>query len=437
MRILKKVIIAGTTVLAMFGTTFAVCASENGITPGVTVEKSEDSATGYVATFVYEDAKADSVQLSGAFTFYFDEKEVRGVTPAEYYTPDQWQNGMLEAGDESLTVDMEKVEGTDYWMTSLPLPSGHYQYVYVVNEGDESNKIGDPANPKEASGVENGSEYGRSTFFVPYDEEKQSDSIDFSYMAPREDGQKGTVTYTTFTDVNGDTMPLGVYLPYGYDAEAEKPYKVLYLSHGAGGNECDWFGGGSVNDIFDNLIGEGKTEPVVIVTMNNGIYRDPDPSVFGFSGSIITDNLVNHIMPYIEENYHVSSEPQDRAFAGLSMGGRATTNIMYRVPEKFGYFGIFSGADPQYDLSTVDLDAVRKNVIFIGAGIYDFGYVSCDDNARMTRDDNGNDRFTVTGLKEAFEANDIDYNFAEVWGSHDWMVWPQLIRTFAENYLWK
>lgn len=421
---LKKSIVAASFTTALMGMSTVINAAEaEDLIPGVTVVADENSATGYTATFVYEDADAEQVQLRGAFTFYYDEPAIRGGAPKIYATPDEWANGMFEAGDESLTVDMEKVEGTDYWTTSMPLPSGHYQYVFLVN-GDSETKLEDPTNPMEASGVENGFHYDRSTFYVPYDAEKQSESIDFSYMAPREDGQSGEVTYTNYTDVNGNAAPLGVYVPYGYDENSEEPYKVLYLSHGGGGNETDWFAGGSVDYIFDNLIADGTTDPVILVTMNN--------AALDWDFEVIVDNLVNHIIPFVEENYNVSTEADDRAFAGLSMGGMTASNVLFRAPEEFGYVGIFSGSDAAFDVSTVDFDAVKDTTILLGGGIYDFGlvpgyYVSLDEE----------DWFTVSGLKAVLDENDVTYGWAEAFGDHDWNTWPQLIKVFAEEYLWK
>jgi enterochelin esterase-like enzyme len=328
---------------------------------------------------------------------------------------------MFEAGDESLVVDMEKVEGTDYWTTSMPLPGGHYQYVFLV-DGDTENKLEDPTNPREASGVENGNCYDRSTFYVPRDEEKQSDSVDFTFMAPREDGQSGTVEYVNYTDVNGDEAPLGIYLPYGYDADSETPYKVVYLSHGGGGYECDWFAGGSVDYIFDNMIAEGTTEPVVLVTMNNTAYQ--------WDFEVIVNNLIDNIIPYVEENYNVSSDPSDRAFTGLSMGGMTTTNVLFRVPEYFGYIGIQSGADVSFDTTDVDFDAVKDTTIMLGAGIYDFGLV-------REVEEGQEDTFSITALSAVLDENGVEYGWEEAYGSHDWNTWPQLIKVFAENYLWK
>ncbi len=100
-----------------------VAAAGSEYTPGVTVAEDPESPTGYTVTFAYEDAAAEKVQLRGAFTFFYDEEGVRGTTPETSYTPQEWANGMFEAGDESLTIDMEKVEGTDLWLPPCRFPT--------------------------------------------------------------------------------------------------------------------------------------------------------------------------------------------------------------------------------------------------------------------------------------------------------------------------
>lgn len=416
-KLVKYGFAAASFAVVLTGAGMVAGAEETALTPGITVEADENSATGYTATFVYEAADAQQVQLRGAFKFYYDYPGVRGYTPDVSYTPQEWANGMFEAGDEALTVDMEKVEGTDYWTTSMPLPSGHYQYVFLV-DGDAETKLEDPTNPMEASGVENGNHYDRSTFYVPYDAQKQSNSIDFSYMAPREDGKTGEVSYVNYTDVNGNPAPLGVYLPYGY-AEDGEPYKVLYLSHGGGGNETDWFAGGSVDYIFDNLIADGTTEPVLIVTMDNGSLDWDFP--------VLNDNLKNHIIPFIEENYNVSGKAEDRAFAGLSMGGMTATNILFGMPEVFGYMGVLSGADNDIDLSAADFDAVAKVKLMLGGGVYDYGFIT----------DSTDGDWSVNTLSKTLKEHDVNHGWETVFGEHDWNTWPQLIKLFAENYMWK
>ena len=155
---------------------------------------------------------------------------------------------------KAVSEAMEKVEGTDYWQVSLDLPSGHYLYNYKVDGAEET--IPDPANAPMASTAETGNASKLSTVDVPY-AEVQGSSIDFDFMMQREEGEEGTLVYTDYTDINGNLAPLAIYLPYGYDAERAEGYKTLYLSHGAGGTEMEWFASGNTQYVFDNLIQDG------------------------------------------------------------------------------------------------------------------------------------------------------------------------------------
>ena len=228
-------------------------------------------------------------------------------------------------------------------------------------------------------------------------------------MMPRTDGQSGQIVYADYTDVNGDLAPLAIYLPYGYDAGREEGYKTLYLSHGGGGNEMEWFASGNTNYVFDTLIAEGKVEPTIIVTMCNTTY--------GWDFDVINENVIGHIIPFMEGNYNVGTEPSDRAFAGLSMGGMTTTNIYAAHADQFGYIGVLSGCDPDVILDANDVGRLSMPTIMTGNGFYD------------------------PALEDALMAQlmqlGIPYEEYIVLGGHDWTTWPQLIRIFATNYLWK
>ena len=63
-----------------------------------------------------------------------------------------------------------------------------------------------------------------------------------------------------------------VYTPPGY-LESDIKYPVLYLLHGAGGDEEAWTTLGKANNILDNLIAAGKAKPMLVV-MTNGVPTD-------------------------------------------------------------------------------------------------------------------------------------------------------------------
>lgn len=122
-----------------------------------------------------------------------------------------------------------------------------------------------------------------------------------------------------------------------------KRFPVLYLQHGWGEDETAWSSQGHAGLIMDNLIAEGKIEPFIIVMtygMTNelgwGRLREFDPKPFQ---TVLMDELV----PYIDQNYLTVANRDNRAMAGLSMGGMETHGATLARPEVFGWWGVLSG----------------------------------------------------------------------------------------------
>ncbi len=415
MNVTRKINKFGIAVLfGLFGAVLTGSAAMADFTPGVTVTEDTNSPTGYTATFVYEDADASEVKLLGTFSFYTRGYGI-GVVPETFYGPDEWKAGMFRAGFGDIGPwegIMEREEGTDYWTISIPLPSGHYEYFYNVDGAEEN--LEDPANPAMVSDAESGGTTRTSMFDVPYNAEKQTGSVDFSFVLPRAETEKGEVSFVNYEDINGDTQALGIYLPSGYDAEAEKPYKVLYLCHGMGGNEVELFDHASVNVIFDNLIADGELEPTLIVTMNNSVYEG------GRAYDTVIRNLMECIVPYVEKNYNVATDPSGRAVGGTSMGGMTTSNIYYTHPDEFSYFFLNIGADPSTDMSTLDLKKLQSPKVVFGGGLYDILY-------NRYRD-----------MMANMDELEIPYTFYLADGGHDYAsTVPQTLYLFAKNNLWK
>ncbi|GFP74713.1 alpha/beta hydrolase-fold protein [Clostridium fungisolvens] len=379
---------------------------------GVTVRPDNNSPTGYTATFVYKNSTATKVEFYGQFTFARTGQDYPN-TSVTSYTPYQWTKDMFPLTSAVYQEAMTKVKGTDFWTISMPLPSGGYPYSYVV----DGTKVADPANMPITN--VNGGKQTLSMAYIPFDKQKQV--TDYSYVLPKEGAKTGKVSFVKYSTkglLTTDLQPLGIYLPFGYDANRTEPYKVIYLSHGGGGNESDWFNTGSAANIMDNLIAEKKTEPAIVVTMDN--------SAFGWNFVNINKNMMENIIPYMESHYNVSKNVKDRAFAGLSMGALTASNLYYAHPTDFGYFGIFSGANAALDL-TKNTDALRTPKLFVGAGCYDMAYYNLGFNS---------DKYTLKFL-EMLDANSIPYQFQLANGAHDWFTWPQLFDTFAKNIVWK
>ena len=136
---------------------------------------------------------------------------------------------------------------------------------------------------------------------------------------------------------NGGTeatqKPAYVYLPAGFDkSDTSKKYPVLYLMHGVGGNESEWGmtnNSSRIKKYLDKKIAEGEVKPFIVVTPNgrsNKYFTNCDFSnhkAFYSFGS----ELRNDLIPYIEKEFNASTDRNDRAMAGLSMGGMQTINI--------------------------------------------------------------------------------------------------------------
>lgn len=144
----------------------------------------------------------------------------------------------------------------------------------------------------------------------------------------------------------GTTRKMNVYTPPGYTAE--KKYPVLYLLHGIGGNETEWQRYATPDNLLDNLIADGKATPMIIV-MPNGRAQKNDRAVgdvFAAAPAFATfeQDLLDDVIPTIESRYHTHTDRENRALAGLSMGGGQSLNFGLTHLEKFAWIGGFSSA---------------------------------------------------------------------------------------------
>jgi enterochelin esterase-like enzyme len=144
----------------------------------------------------------------------------------------------------------------------------------------------------------------------------------------------------------GTKRKMQVYTPPGYSKD--KKYPVFYLLHGIGGDETEWQRFAKPNIILDNLLTDGKVVPMIVV-MPNGraqpndraegdIYR-ADPAFANFERDLLDD-----VIPAIESRYAASTNREDRALAGLSMGAGQSLNFGLAHLDTFAWIGAFSPA---------------------------------------------------------------------------------------------
>ena len=206
------------------------------------------------------------------------------------------------------------------WSASLPAISPDvYTYQFVV----DGVKTFDPKNPQFKE-----SENGLDNVF-----EMPGKEAEYSALKNVPHGKVEKVWF--FSTAIKSMARMHVYTPPGYES-MKTQLPVLYLQHGGGDNDASWTTIGKANFILDNLLAEGKIQPMVVVmpmghplpgfNMEPGIDSDPYFKV-----------LFGDIIPFVESHYRVSAKRQDRAYAGLSMGGIQAYNIAIFSPEKFSY----------------------------------------------------------------------------------------------------
>jgi enterochelin esterase family protein len=207
-----------------------------------------------------------------------------------------------------------------------------------------------------------------------------------------------------------------IYLPPGYD-KSNKSYPVLYLVHGAGDSDQSWSSVGRENNILDNLIAAGKAKPMIVV-MPNGHTPDRPGGGNILQNTDFRDDLLNVVIPYVDKNYRTLANADNRAMAGLSMGGAHTIQNGLPHPELFHYIGIFSitGGGEQYEKAN---DAALKRAAKSMKLVY-YAYGREDPVVRNS-----------APLKDTLAKYDIKLTLHETGGGHTWINWREYLNDFA------
>ena len=132
-------------------------------------------------------------------------------------------------------------------------------------------------------------------------------------------------------------------------------------------------------------------------------------------------DFINDLLPAIEQNFRVSTRPEDRAIGGLSMGGAATMNTAFSRPDLFRYAIVLSAgggqnldaAYPKF-FGTNAAGAKQMKLIWIAAGDGDFAL----DGAKA--------------LDAALTAHGVKHTFKITPGRHEWRLWRPHLYEFAQ-----
>lgn len=231
-----------------------------------------------------------------------------------------------------------------------------------------------------------------------------------------------------------------VYTPPGYETNLDQRYPVLYLQHGGGEDDSGWSNQGHAGLIMDNLIAEGKAPPFIIVMADSYI---PGSNPFGGDDEEATDAegnplslpisfgrdggrtfrfnafakvLVTELIPFIDEQFRTRADQENRAMAGLSMGGMQTRSIGLANLDKFSALGIFSGGSiSPDDVPDMDVFKERIDVLFMSFGSKERGAAPTAEAADT--------------MKEA-GVNAVYYESPET--AHEWQSWRRSLYEFAQ-----
>ncbi len=257
-------------------------------------------------------------------------------------------------------------------------------------------------------------------------------------------GQVREIWYNS--KVTGTWRHALVYLPPNYDTQTKVRYPVLYLQHGGGEDETGWIRQGHANFILDNLISAESCKPMIVV-MAYGYARragqvPPDLTGKPFGSpemmkamqdmaAAFEDDVTQVLIPYVDSTLRTLPDRDQRAMAGLSMGGMQTFQVTLNHLDLFSYIGGFSGAggmlvlgdrklNPKTDYNGVfaDPDAFAKKVHLLWIG------VGTKEPERM--------RAGLLRLHESLQEANVQHVFYESPGTdHEWQTWRRDLKDFA------
>ncbi|MFO7446572.1 MAG: alpha/beta hydrolase-fold protein [Ignavibacteriaceae bacterium] len=213
-----------------------------------------------------------------------------------------------------------------------------------------------------------------------------------------------------------------IYTPPGFSKD--KKYPVLYLLHGIGGDEREWLNGGKPQVILDNLYAENKIEPMIVVMPNGRAMKNDrvEGNIFDRDKveafAAFEKDLLNDLIPFIEKEFPVYTDRENRAIAGLSMGGGQSLNFGLGNLEKFAWVGGFSSAPNTKSPEVLVPDPVeaKKKLSLL--------WISCGD-------DDGLIIFSQR-LHEYLKAFEVPHIYYIEPGVHDFNVWKNSLYMFSQ-----
>jgi enterochelin esterase family protein len=221
--------------------------------------------------------------------------------------------------------------------------------------------------------------------------------------------------------IGGETRAIWIYTPPGY-GKTTRSYPVLYLLHGSNDTAAGWTMAGNANFVLDNLLAESKAVPMIVVMP----FGHATPfGVLTPAGGVSNDELferylLEDVIPTVEARYRVAPGRENRAIAGLSMGGGQSLKIGLGHLDLFSAVASFSGAIPgdfetRYAALLKDAKSTNQKLktLWIGCGQQD---------SLFGRSKNLSDLLTRYEVKHIFHPTD---------GVHNYTAWRKYLAEYA------
>ena len=334
---------------------------------------------------------------------------------------------------QSVRVNLDNTpltKGDDgYWTgTTGPLDPGFHYYQLII----DGVSVSDPA-----SEAFYGTSKMSSAIEIP---EK---GVDFYTIKDVPHGDIRSKRY--FSKYTNSWRRLNIYTPPGYDTQTDKKYPVLYIQHGGGEDERGWAQQGKTDIILDNLIAENKASPMLVVMSNGNVPSQSGArggySLEGMSG--FKEELLNNVIPFIESNYRVLTDAQNRALAGLSMGGGQAFFVGLPNTDKFASIGVFS-TGLFGGIGGAGRGGRRGRGAAMGGSFNAEEQIpgllssskSFNDKLKLFYISVGEQDPRLEPTKTAvatFRENGLKVEFASFPGAHEWQVWRKSLHDFASR----
>ncbi|MBQ9883861.1 MAG: esterase family protein [Bacteroidaceae bacterium] len=321
---------------------------------------------------------------------------------------------------EGRTADMTEKDGVWEYTTPAPVAPEMYTYNFII-DGQRTLDMNNVAVNRDVASLTN--------ILLVTEPGARSD------LYAVHDVPHGTVSRIWYhSDYEGINRRMTVYTPAGYETSGKR-YPVFYLLHGIGGDEEAWITQGRTAQVLDNLIAQGKAQPMIVVMTNGNIAMEAAPLETSTGYNVPTMSLPKtmegsfetafpEIVKFIDKTYRTIPQKRSRAIAGLSMGGFHSKFISQNNPDMFNYIGLFSAAigvtdaniSPIYqdnDKKLATLFSKKPALYWIGIGNEDFLF-------------NNN-----TDYRKFLDEHHYPYTYMETGGGHIWRNWRIYLTEFV------